>query len=105
MSGFILCDEYYENPIFSEDEEKNIAMWHAYEREYELRQELADLECKYENWVVDSCCPDYDGPDYDGPDYSGLTTRINEIYREGATLLDGTGITWEEYEMAKKNLR
>jgi hypothetical protein len=50
--------------------------------------------------VVDSCCPDYDGPNY-----SGLATRIDEIYVEVATLLDGTGITWEEYEMAKKNLR
>ena len=99
MSGVVLCDEYYENPVFSEDEEKNPAMWHAYEREYELRQELAELESKYENWVVDSCCPDYDGPDY-----SGLTTRINEIYIEGATLIDGTGITREEYELAKKNL-
>ena len=100
MTGFVLCDEYYENPIFSEDEEKNLAMWHAYEREYELRQELAKLESKYENWVVDSCCPDYDGPDY-----SGLTTRIREIYRELATLLDGTNVTCEEYETAKKNLR
>ena len=99
MSGVVLRDEYYENPIFSEDEEKNLAMWHAYEREYELRQELAELECKFDNWVVDSCCPDYDGPDD-----SGLTTRINEIYREMGTLLDGTNVTWEEYEMAKKNL-
>ena len=99
MSGFVLCDEYYENPIFSEDEGKNIAMWHAYEREYELRQELAELESKYENWVLESCCLDYDGPDY-----SDLNTRINEIYREGAALLDGTGITREEYELAKKNL-
>lgn len=100
MTGFVLCDEYYENPIFSEDEEKNLAMWHAYEREYELRQELAVLEARYANWVVDSCCPDYDGPNY-----SGLAARIDEIYVEVATLLDGTGITWEEYEMAKKNLR
>ena len=99
MNGFVLCDEYYENPIFSEDHEKNLAMWHAYEREYELRQELAELVSKYENWAVDSCCPGYDGPDY-----SGLTTRINEIYREGTTLLDGTGIAWKEYETAKKNL-
>ena len=52
MSGFVLCNEYYENPVFSEDEEKNLAMWHAYEREYELRQELAELESKYENWMV-----------------------------------------------------
>ena len=100
MSGVVLCDEYYENPIFSEDAEKNLAMWHAYEREYELRQELAELESKYENWVLESCCPDYDGPDY-----SGLTTRIKEIYREEAALLDGTSITREEYELAKKNLR
>ena len=100
MKGFVLCDEYYENPFFSEDPEKNLIMWHAYEREYELRQELAELESKYEIWVLDSCCPDYDGPDY-----RGLTTRINEIYRERATLLDGTNVTWEEYEMAKKNLR
>ena len=99
MIGFVLCDEYYENPVFSGDEEKNLAMWHTYECECELRQELAVLEARYENWVVDSCCPDYDGPDY-----SGLTTRIREIYRERATLLDGTGITWEEYELAKKNL-
>ena len=99
MSGFVLCDEYYENPVFSEDQEKNLAMWHAYEREYELRQELAELESKYDNWVIDSCCPDYDGPDD-----SGLSIRINEIYREGATLLEGTSITREEYELAKKNL-
>ena len=99
MTGCVLCDEYYENPVFSEDSEKNLIMWHAYEREYELRQELAVLESKYANWVLDSCCLDYDGPDY-----SGLSIRINEIYIEGATLLDGTGITWEEYEMAKKNL-
>ena len=100
MSGFVFCDEYYENPIFSEDPEKDLIMWHTYEREYELRQELAVLEARYANWVVDSCCPDYDGPNY-----SGLATRIDEIYVEVATLLDGTGITWEEYEMAKKNLR
>ena len=100
MTGCVLCDEYYENPVFSEDEEKNLAMWHAYEREYELRQELAVLESKYANWVLDSCCLDYDGSDY-----SGLTRRIDEIYREMATLLDGTKVTREEYEMAKKNLR
>ena len=99
MIGVVLCDEYYENPIFSEDPEKNLIMWHAYEREYELRQELAELDPKYDNWVVDSCCPDYDGPDY-----SGLFIRINEIYREWDTLLDGTNVTREEYEMAKKNL-
>ena len=99
MTGVVLWDEYYENPIFSEDEEKNLAMWHAYECEYGLRRELVELEHRCENWVIDSCCPDYDGPDY-----SGLATRIDEIYRERATLLDGTGITWEEYEMAKKNL-
>ena len=99
MIGVVLCDEYYENPTFSEDPEKDLIMWHTYEREYELRQELAVLEARYENWVVDSCCLDYDGPDY-----SGLTTRINEIHREVATLLDGTGITLEEYEKAKKNL-
>ncbi len=99
MIGVVLCDEYCENPVFSEDKEKNLAMWHAYEREYELRQELAEIESKYDNWVIDSCCPDYDGPDY-----SGLTTRIREIYRERAALLNGTNVTWEEYEMAKKNL-
>ena len=99
MTGIVLCDEYYENPVFSEDEEKNLTMWHAYEREYELRQELAELNSKFYNWLVDSCCPDYDGPDY-----SGLSIRINEIYIEGSTLLDGTNVTWEEYEMAKKNL-
>ena len=44
MIGVVLCDEYYENPVFSEDEEKNLAMWHTYEREYELRQELAVLQ-------------------------------------------------------------
>ena len=99
MTGFVLCDEYYETPIFSEDKEKNLAMWHAYEREYELRQELAEIEYKYDNWIIDSCCPDYDGPDY-----SGLFIRVNELYRELDTLLDGTNVTMEEYEMAKKNL-
>ena len=100
MTWCVLCNEYYENLVFSEDEDKNIAMWHAYEREYELRQELAELESKYGNWVLDSCCPDYDGPYY-----GDLTTRIKELYRELATLLDGTNVTCEEYETAKKNLR
>jgi hypothetical protein len=99
MTGFVLYDEYYENPVFSEDLEKNLIMWHTYEREYEMIQELAELESKYENWVVDSCCSDYDGPNY-----SGLTARIDEIYKERAALLDGTNVTWEEYELAKKNL-
>ena len=36
MSGFVLCDEYYENPVFSEDPEKNLIMWSVFEEEYEL---------------------------------------------------------------------
>ena len=39
MNGFVLCDEYYENPVFSEDPEKNLIMWRVFEEEYALLQE------------------------------------------------------------------
>ena len=95
MSGFVLCDEYYENPVFSEDSEKNLIMWRVFEEEYALFQEYQVL---------------------DAYEWYGTPIPAEAVLRYSSTgdvcyahdqlryWFDSTGITWEEYEMAKKNL-
>ena len=102
MSGFVLCDEYYENPVFSEDPEKNLIMWRVFEEEYELRQELDELDTQFANFLHEK---DYLDDDRETRAYElSVCRRIIVLRDKLETLLDGTGITWEEYEMAKKNL-
>ena len=101
--GVVINGEYYENLVFSEDETKNNIMFQAFIREYELRPEYDDLYAKYANWVVDSCCPDYDG-DVTQEEANSWANRMTEIEDELASFFEGTNITWEEYEEAKNNL-
>ena len=102
MTGFVLCDEYYENPVFSEDSEKNLIMWRVFEEEYEIRQELDELYTQFGNFLHEK---DYLDDARETRDYElSVCRRINVLHNELEALLDGTGITWEEYEMAKKNL-
>ena len=102
MTGFVICDEYYENPVFSEDPEKNLIMWHVFEEEYELRQELDELETQFSNFLHEKGYLD----DARATRVYELRvcSRINVLRDKLGALLDGTGITWEEYELAKKNL-
>ena len=95
MTGFVLCDEYYENPVFSEDPEKNLIMWRVFEEEYALLQEYRVLDA-YE----------WDGvpvPAEETLTYSS-TGDVLYAHYQLRHWFDGTSITWEEYEMAKKNL-
>ncbi len=102
MTGFVLCDEYYENPIFSEDPEKNLIMWRVFEEEYELRQELDELDTQFANFLHERNYLD-DARETRAYELR-VCSRINVLRNKLDTLLDGTGITWEEYEVAKKNL-
>lgn len=95
MTGFVLCDEYYENPIFSEDPEKNLIMWRVFEEEYALLQEYRILDA-YE-WGEAPI------PDDEILTYSS-TGDVCYAHDQLRHWFDGTGITWEEYELAKKNL-
>lgn len=101
--GIVINGEYFENFVFSDDPEKNKLMGMAYVREYELVNEYNELDAKYSEWVLDSCCPDYDGS-VTREEGISWARRMDEIQEELGTLLDGTGITKEEYEAAKKNL-
>ena len=102
MTGFVLCDEYYENPVFSEDPEKNLIMWRVFEEEYELRQELDELETQFANFLHEKI---YLDDAHETRAYElRVCGRINVLRDKLGALLDDTGITWEEYEMAKKNL-
>ena len=100
--GIVVNGDYFENFTFSNDPEKNIIMGSAYFRESELVQEYGVLESKAFNWVVDSRCPDFDGESIE--EYYSWRKRMHEIEKEIASLLDGTSVTKEEYEAAKKNL-
>ena len=93
--GIHINNEYFEHFVFSDDPIKNAIMGMAYIRECELTTE-------YE-WLVDSCCPDaFGGPVEKAND---CYNRMLEIRKELESLLDDTGITQEEYETAKNNLR
>lgn len=99
----VVNGDYFKNFVFSDDPDKNIIMGSAYLREYDLVQEYDLLDSQYSNWVLDSCCPDYDG-DVTMEEANAWADRMREIEKELASLLDGTGITKEEYEAAKKSL-
>lgn len=100
--GIYIGENYYEDKdlIFSDDPEKNTAIVGALIRESDLNQEYSELEAKYSDWVTSSCCPDYDGS-VTREESRKWSERMNEIQEELKTLLDGTGITKEEYEAAK----
>lgn len=106
--GIVINGEYYssipfEDIPFSEDPVKNDAMVNAFMHEIALMEEWGELYSNYSYWVQESCHPDYDGSitREEALEYS---KRIDEIEKELETLLDGTGISEEEYEAAKKLL-
>lgn len=78
-------------------------MTNFYILENDLSQEYQELDAKYTNWVLDSCCPNYD-EDVTTEEAHSWFVRMREIEHELRTLLDGTGVTKTEYEEAKKNL-
>ena len=58
MSGIVLCDEYYENPIFSEDEEKaytrgNYQILQDLDLEYSDFKKLSDTTMNYFEQIMD----------------------------------------------------
>lgn len=100
--GIVINDEYFENFIFSDDPEKNMAIGNAYIREADLSREYNELDDKYSNWLTDSTRPGFIGESRE--EALSWSNRMLEIEKELASLLDGTGVTKEEYEEAKKKL-
>lgn len=88
---------------FSDDPNKNTLIANTLVRESDLMEEYQELDTKYSAWVLDSCVPDYNG-DVTPEEASVWSNRMREIEKELASLLDGTGITKEEYEEAKKTV-
>ena len=95
MTGFVLCDEYYENPVFSEDPDKNRIMWRVFEEEYALLQEYQAFDAYERDGVP---IPTEEVLTYNS------TGDVLYAHYQLRHWFDGTGITWEEYEMAKKSL-
>ena len=67
-----------------------------------LRQELDELDTQFANFLHEK---DYLDAARETRAYElSVCRRIRVLRDKLETLLDGTGITWEAYEMAKKNL-
>jgi hypothetical protein len=107
--GIVINDEYFEYFKFSDDPEKNTAMGMAYIREYELIRERVELEEQLISYWhdLDSIIAEEaesGKPTIAGEEVRAIKASLNRISIELNTLLDGTGITKEEYEEAKKKM-
>jgi hypothetical protein len=103
MNINVINDEYFEN-LFLVDPDKCNLLQSLMLYTYDLWLELSVIEPTYESFVLDTCCPDNGYTEEDFEECKAIGHRINEINKEFYYLLDGTSITKEEYEEAKKNL-